>query len=116
METFDYTLTPYLNKARIHELATCAFIRSGEGLILVGPPGTGKTLLARAIGHEAWRRQYTVLFYKFHHLFSDLTRAELDGTIERLFKRLITSDLLIVDDFAFNKIDQQNSESLYSIC
>jgi DNA replication protein DnaC len=56
-----------------------------------------------------------VLFYKFHNLFRELNRAELDGTFDRLFKKLITCDLLIVDDFAFKKIDQKNSELLYSI-
>lgn len=115
LENFDFTWAPYLNKTRIRELLTCAFIQRGEGIILVGPPGTGKTHLASAIGHQACRKQFTVRLYKYHSLFDELVRADLNGTLDKLLKKLITCDLLIIDDFAFKKIDQKNSEFLYSI-
>lgn len=115
LEGFDFALAPHLNRTLVRELATCHFIHQGEGVILTGAPGTGKTHLAKAIGHQACRKNYTVSFYKFHQLFTDLTQADLIGTIEKLLKKLITCDLLIIDDFAFTKIDQQNSELLYNI-
>lgn len=115
LEAFDFTLAPHLNRTLIRELATCNFIRHAEGIILTGAPGTGKTHLAKAIGHQACRKNYSVIFYKFHQLFTDLTKADIIGTLERLLKKLITCDLLIIDDFAFKKIDQQNSEFLYNI-
>lgn len=115
LENFDFTLSPQLNRTLIRELATGDFIRRGQGIIMVGPPGTGKTHLAKALGHQACRKNYTVFFYKFYHLFAQLTKADINATIDKLMKKIIDSDLLIIDDFAFKKIDQKNAEFLYNI-
>lgn len=115
LEDFDFSLAPQLNRTLIRELATCNFIDQSDGIILTGAPGTGKTHLAKAIGHQACRKNYSVIFYKFHQLFADLTKADLSGTLEKLLKKLLMCDLLIIDDFAFKKIDQQNSEFLYNV-
>jgi DNA replication protein DnaC len=114
-ESFDMTLATGINQTLVRELATCAFVDRGEAVLLTGPPGTGKTHLAKALGHAACRRGLTVRFFKFTKLFTELAKADRNGSLHRLMDRLARIDLFILDEFAFKKIDQRSSEWLYEI-
>jgi len=115
LETFDFSFNPFINAAYIRELATCRFIEQGEGVFFIGPSGTGKTHLAKALCHQACRRFFTARFYTFDDFLNELERAELQDRVHYFMKKLIKMDLLIIDDFAFKKIDQKTAEYLYSI-
>jgi len=115
LESFDFSFNPSINASLIRELATCRFIEKGENIFLIGPTGTGKTHLAQAISHMACRQFLTVEFYNFHEFFSMLHKADLMNRIDKLMKSLIKADLIVIDDFAFKKIDQKSAEFLYAI-
>ena len=115
IETFDFSFNPSINAAYIRDLATCRFIERGEGIFFLGPTGTGKTHLAKAMGHQACRKYFTVSYFKFHDFFNELNNADLKNTLHKLIKKLIKVDLLIIDDFGFKKINQQSAEYLYNV-
>ena len=115
LESFDFSFNPSINASLIRELATCRFIEKGENIFLLGPTGTGKTHLAQAISHMACRQFLTVEFYNFHEFFSKLHKADLMNRIDKLMKSLIKADLIVIDDFAFKKIDQKSAEYLYAL-
>lgn len=115
LESFDFSLNPSINAAVIRELATCRFLEKGENIFFIGPTGVGKTHLAMAIAHNACRKFMKVEFCKFSAMFNDLSNADIKGKLEKVLKSMITADLLIIDDFAFKKINQQAAELLYTI-
>ncbi len=104
-----------LPSATVRDLAACHFIEQKQNLVLAGPSGIGKTHIVKAIGHELCRRGGDVFFRKTHKLLNELLTAPTPRYFERLFKKFVKADLLILDDFAFRKFDQKESEYLYAI-
>lgn len=115
LESFDFAFNPSIHSAYIKELATCRFIEKGENIFFLGPTGTGKTHLSKAICHMACRKYFSVRFFNAYEFFKDLSRADLNGKLDKFTKELLKVDLLVIDDFAFKKINQQSAEFLYSI-
>ena len=115
LETFDFSFNPSINATVIRELSTCRFIEKGENIFFLGPTGTGKTHLAKAMAHMACRKHLNVEYFNFQELFRLLSQADLVNSLDKKLRPLIRTDLLILDDFAFKKLDQQSAEYLYAI-
>jgi len=115
LEGFDFNFNPKLPTQYIRELATCQFIERKESIILCGPVGVGKTHLAQALGHQACRSGYNVLFMKTNRLLADLGGGRADETWEKRIQHYLKPNLLIVDDFAMKEFTKTQAEDLYEL-
>ncbi len=115
IESFDFGAVPSISSKLIKSFATCRFVEKGDSIFFLGPTGTGKTHLAKALAHQACRFMFSVSFYNFHQLFSDMATADLQNRLPSLLKRLLSVDVLLIDDFGFRAIDQSSAERLYAI-
>ena len=96
-----------LDKNRVMELATCAYIKGGIPIIITGPAGTGKSWLATALGHQACMLSFKVRYYNIFKLFEQIAMARMEGTLTKFFNRIADTDLLIIDDFGVRSLDKQ---------
>ena len=96
-----------LDKNRVMELATCAYIKGGIPIIITGPAGTGKSWLATALGHQACMLGFKVRYYNIFKLFEQIAMARMEGTLTKFFNRIADTDLFIIDDFGVRSLDKQ---------
>jgi len=115
LEDFDFVFNPTVPKAKVLELATCAFVPRHENVLLLGPTGVGKSHLAQAIGYRACRARHTTLFIAAHELFNELRAARADGTVHKRLQRYLNVDLLILDDLGLRPLQHTDPLDLYDL-
>jgi DNA replication protein DnaC len=115
LEAFDFRFNESVNRQQVYDLATCQYVERGTGIWLLGPTGVGKSHLAQALGHEAVRRGYDVLFLKASALLSHLHGGRADGTYERRLLSYLRPDVLILDDFGLRPMRPPGSEDFYEV-
>ena len=115
LEEFDFAFNPKVPAARIRDLGTLRFIEDGESVILHGPVGVGKSHIAQALGHQACRRGYNVLFTKTSRLLSDLAGGHADRSFESRLARWARPAVLVLDDFAMREFTLVQADDLYEL-
>jgi DNA replication protein DnaC len=115
LEDFDWQFNPSIKKKVIYDLATCRFIREARPLLFLGPPGTGKSHLVQALGYQALKSGFTVLYRSIFDLVRDFLHDEALGGQERILARYLKPDLAIIDDFGMRQLPKRSGEYLFEI-
>ena len=115
LEDVDYRPTRQLDQAMVMSLSDCAWIQRRQNLILTGATGTGKSWLACAFGRQACRTGYGVYYTTATQLFENLVIARADGSLPKLRRGLVKTQLLVIDDLGIGGIDNNLGPILLDI-
>jgi DNA replication protein DnaC len=115
VEDVDYQHPRGMDKSVIRSLASCQWIRSHQNVIITGPTGIGKTYLAEAFANKACREGFTAVHYRSTRLFGELQIARGDGSYFKLLSKLAKVDLLAVDDWAADPLNEQERRDFMEV-
>jgi DNA replication protein DnaC len=115
IELFDKTAKITYDKRMFNELASLRFIEKQKHVVVLGPVGVGKTFMATAIGHIACQQGYNVLFVRADSMMRTLRQSRLDNSREQEMVALTSIDLLILDDFALEPMNKEESRDIYQL-
>jgi DNA replication protein DnaC len=115
LEAWDPSAKVTYDHAVLDELVSLRFVDAAQNVFVLGPVGVGKTLIATALGHVACRRRVKVHFERADRLFRRLKAARLDASYEAEARKLVGTDLLIIDDFALQKLGPTETADFYEL-
>jgi DNA replication protein DnaC len=102
---FDWSFNPTISRVQMETLAAGDFVRRRQNLVFVGQSGVGKSFLIQSIGLAACR-WFRVRYLSSGELLEDLTAALADQTIHERVRHYARFELLIIDEFGFDRIER----------
>lgn len=115
MPDFDFEANPNINPATIHTLASCAWIRNGQPLCLIGDSGTGKSHLLIALGTVAAENEFRVKYTRATKLVNELVEAANEKILAKTIARYGRVDLLCIDELGHMELDKRGAELLFQV-
>ncbi|TQM21776.1 MULTISPECIES: IS21-like element helper ATPase IstB [Chryseobacterium] len=104
-----------IDKNTIGRLSSCDFISQKQNILITGSTGVGKSFIATAIGYKACTMGYKVMYFSINKLFSKLKMAKADGSYFKEIDRIEKQDLIILDDFGLQSLDNLKRQDFMEI-
>ena len=101
IEEFDFRFQTTITRQQLGRYLGPELISEGRNLILWGPAGVGKTALCVALAYKAIQHGAEARFVTCTELIHQLTEARRHGRWEATLKRVLTPEVLIVDEVGY---------------
>jgi len=114
-DDFDYTFNNSVTKRQINQLLDLTWLESAYNIIFLGPSGVGKTHLAVTLGVLAIEQGYKVSFVTMERLIKLLKTEEISVRARQKLRKIMNSDLVIIDEIGFQPITRQESNLFFQV-
>ncbi|WP_280178522.1 ATP-binding protein, partial [Skermanella aerolata] len=115
LEDLDLRTPRGLDRTLVATLASGQWIRTSQSVLLTGPIGVGKTFIACALGHQAARDGFPVLYRRLPRLLDDLAIARVAGRHRSAFTKLARTRLLIIDEWMMTRLTADQRRDLMEV-
>lgn len=104
-----------IDKATMRGLSSCGWVKSKHNVIVVGKTGVGKSYLGSALADTACRQGYRAIFFRVPRLLEELALARAAGEYASLLGKLSRIDVLVLDDFLLNPMNDVERRDLLEV-
>jgi DNA replication protein DnaC len=115
LDSFDFQFNPKVPRRQLYDLSAGHYIRQHRDVLLVGPPGVGKSHVGKALGYEAVKQGFRVLYRSVFDMVAELMKDNEAGGAERVLTKYLKPDLLIIDDMGLKHLRTYSGECLFEI-
>lgn len=115
LDNFDWSFNPAIKRKQVFDLATGQFIREARDVLWLGPPGLGKSHLVQALGYQAIKAGFVVLYRSIFDVVRDFLHDDTLGQEDKILARYLKPDLLIIDDMGMKQLPKRSGEYLFEI-
>jgi len=115
LERWDKTAKVTYDRRVMNEIVSLRFVEDHRNVVILGPVGVGKTFLSNALGHLCCRAGFNVRLSRADALLRLFKQSRMDNSREALMTQLVTVDVLIIDDFALEPMNREESRDIYQL-
>lgn len=115
LQDYDFKFPKKIPQVKILRLFDCDFVAEHHSAILIGRTGTGKSHLLNALGYIACEKAISVRFTRAIDMLNGLTRAQINGTLDRALKEYVQPQLLLLDELGYLPVDKRGADLMFQV-
>jgi len=115
LENIQCSETRNFTKDQLLYFIDGSFIERAENVLITGATGCGKSYLACALGRQACTLGYKVLYLGMSRFMEKINQAKLEGNYIKLLNQIEKNQLIILDDFGLQPLDNNTRLALLQI-
>jgi len=115
LESFDFDFNKKIPEEKIRELALLDFVKRKGVALFLGQTGTGKTHLGLSVGLKAVANGESVYWTTMKNLVQEIKKHKELNLLHVLFKKILQSRLIIIDDWGVITVDRDVAEEIFDL-
>ncbi len=115
IDDFDFAFQPELDRRKVRDLTTLAFVENRANVAFLGPPGVGKTMLAVGLAVGACQAGFSIYFTTLDDMVTNLKEAESTGRFAKKLQTYLKPSVLVIDEVGYLPLSRAEANMVFQL-